>query len=384
MKKVIFVNKFGPASNAITGRNATELADFLSDNNLEVTFICLQADYKQANKAQDHHGSTYKVRELRSFYKGNSPLLRLINSLFDGFRLWLTSVTRKCDAVIVMTDPPLLFFWFQLFRSFSKRRLFYWTMDLYPEAFVAAKLISESNIIYKFLHKIIYGKPPDLTIVLGNKQLSYLQSKFKHAIPNVVIPCGVVEATGTALDRNKNNNNINGKITFGYGGNVGEAHDADFLILLIQQLDPEKHEMIVSLYGSKAQYVKDSIMLNKSVMFKEYLSQVDISSIDINVATLLPQWHHICVPSKAVTAICCGSALLLNATKDSDAWDMFEGGSWLIESGGDYSTEIKDYLSTLSMESIDSRKMKTNGLAAVQLNNKHEAFSSVKSMIQNI
>ncbi len=382
MKKVIIVNKFGPVSNAITGQSAKELADFLSDKNIEITFICLRAGYKNAINAGSHNGGNCRIKELKTFYHGDSALLRMFNSLIDGLRMWIASLTRKCDAIIVMTDPPLLFFWFQLFRSFSKRKLLYWTMDLYPEAFVAGKFTKSSNVLYRFLHRIVYKRPPDLMIALGEKQLEYLNASFKRAIPNVIIPCGLVETKNLPLsDYNKNNNK---KITFGYGGNIGEAHDAEFLISLIRQLDPEKHEMVISLYGSKADHVKQHIRDSKAVKFRDFLSTSDIAAIDINVATLLPQWHHICVPSKAVTAICCGSSLLLNATREADNWNMFKDGSWLIESGKDYTVEIRRYLSKISREAIDIKKSKTRDLAEIQLNKKKEAFNSVASMAQNL
>ncbi len=382
MKKVVFVNKFGPSSNAITGKSARELAVFLSDKNIEIIFICLKAGYKTTADINNHSGINCKIKELKSFYHGDSALLRMFNSLLDGFRMWLVSLSQKCDAVIVMTDPPLLFFWFQLFRVFSRRKLFYWTMDLYPEAFAAGKFISSRNILYRFFHRIVYGKPPDLIIALGEKQLEYLKAGFKHFVPNVIIPCGLVETKIYPLaDYNKNNNK---KITFGYGGNVGEAHDAEFLVSLINQLDPEKHEMIVSLYGSKAGYVKQHIKGKKNVRCKDFLSASDIAAIDINVATLLPQWHHICVPSKAVTAICCGSSLLLNATREADSWNMFKEGSWLIESDKDYTTEIDKYLSVVTREAINMKKSKTENLAEIQLDKKREAFNTIASMAQNL
>ncbi|MEJ7769195.1 MAG: hypothetical protein WKF70_13100 [Chitinophagaceae bacterium] len=381
MKKLIFVNKFGPLSNAVTGKNAKELADFLVNDNIEVTFVCMKADYKVSSNSSDNSGNAYTIKELRNYYSGNSPVIRLLVSLVDGFRLWLTSVTRKSDAVIVMTDPPLLFFWFQLFRSFSKRKLYYWTMDLYPEAFVAGKFIKAGNLFYKFLHKIVYSKAPDFAIILGNKQLEFLEDKFNSSLPNVIIPCGVIETNGVR-DCNgiKDNKSM---ITFGYGGNVGEAHDAEFLVSFINQLDPEKHEILLSLYGSKANYVKQLAQGKKNVIFKEFLSYPDISCIDINIATLLSDWDHICVPSKAVTAICCGSALLLNTTREADAWNMFKEGSWLIETGKDYDLLIKEYLDGLDQASINGKRLMAKGLAKNEISRKMESLKKFASMVHS-
>ncbi|HZG26641.1 MAG TPA: hypothetical protein VEZ17_18765 [Chitinophagaceae bacterium] len=376
MKKILIINKFGPLSNAITGQNAKELADFLVKQQVEVQFICLQAEYISTKQAEKER-PPYCVTELRNLYSGKSPLVRLLAGLLDGFRLWLTSLRYKCDTVIVMTDPPLLFFWFQLFRGFSKRKLCYWTMDLYPEAFVAGNYIRPGNPVYRFFHWVVYRKVPDLVIVLGKKQLEYLREKFRAPFPYVVIPCGIVERDPDMLAAQEGN----GKIRFGYGGNIGEAHDAEFLISFIRELDPEKHEMVISLYGSKANYVKEVIRGNKNVKFKDFLNHSDLSNIDVNIATLLPRWHHICVPSKAVTAICCGSSLLLNTMPESDAWQMFKEGAWLIESGKDYRVETGKFLASINRSSISFKKKMAIELAEREIQHKKAAFDRVAGMI---
>lgn len=379
MKKVTIVNKFGPASNAITGQNARELADYLFQNNVEVRFVCLRAEYQSAQQSTQTN-TPYAVSELKSVYTGRSPGLRFIAGLVDGFRLWLSSLNKRSDAVIVMTDPPLLFMWFQLFRAFSKRKLIYWTMDLYPEAFVAGNYIKPSNIVYKLFHSIVYRRKPDLAIVLGQQQYAYLKTKFRTAFAHVIVPCGVIERNGAAATSQLSDH----KITFGYGGNMGEAHDANFLLALARQLDPEKHQMIVSLYGSKAAQVKHVIVNNKNVHFRDFLNLNDIASMDVNVASLLPEWNHICVPSKAVTAICCGSSLLLNATKEADNWQMFSDAAWLVESGKDYDTELRRSLEKITMEGIREKRQKARELAASIVREKNQAYRQVAEFISTL
>lgn len=373
MKKVTIVNKFGPASNAITGKNAKELADYLFASGIEVKFVCLQAEYVSSNKAEET-SLPYSVKELRSVYSGRSPGIRFVASLVDGFRLWLAT---PGGPVIVMTDPPLLFMWFQLFRIFSKRKLIYWTMDLYPEAFVAGGYIKSSNIVYKIFHKLVYGRPPDLAIVLGEQQADYLRKKFGKAFPEATVPCGIIEkdeATPHTIPQNR-------KIVFGYGGNMGEAHDAEFLIAFARQLDPEKHTLIASLYGSKAPYVKEQITGLPVVEFRPFLNLDDIASLDVNIASLLPEWNHICVPSKAVTAICCGSALLLNATPDADNWQMFAEAGWTVPAGKNYTAAINQVLALINPETIAEKKQNARRIAKTIQQEKSLAYDAVAKFI---
>ena len=101
----------------------------------------------------------------------------------------------------------------------------------------------------------------------------------------------------------------------------------------------------------------------KNIIYKDFLSHSDIAALDINIASLLPEWHHISVPSKAVTAVCCGSVLLLNAGKTSDAWQMLHKAAWIVEPDTNYHQAIKNFLSEVSKESILAKRQEAQRLA---------------------
>ncbi|MEO6915390.1 MAG: hypothetical protein ABI151_06770, partial [Chitinophagaceae bacterium] len=221
---------------------------------------------------------------------------------------------------------------------------------------------------------IVYRNTPDLAVVLGQQQFEYLKIKFRKSFEHVVIPAGATEYEQGPKESNLSRSE---KIVFGYSGNIGEAHDAEFLISLAKQLDPEKHELILRLYGAKAVYVKQKIAEIPVVQFREYLSLSEIASIDVNIATLLPGWHHICVPSKAVTAICGGSALLLNSLEDADNWRMFREAAWLVKAGTEYEKELRIILQSIGRDEIDLKKSKAATLSAEITLLKKKSFQSL-------
>jgi len=376
-KKVLLVNKFGATSNAITGQTAKELADFLHAEDCDVCFLCIGAIYR-ANNKQGTTKVPYRTMAIRDFYSGDSSFLRLLMSFVDGCRLFIRSLFIKSDVVIVMTEPPLLFFWFQLFRFLSKRKLFYWTMDVYPDAFAAGGFISERNLFFRFFKKIVYGKPPDFLIALGEAQRKYLERNFRSEVPNAIIPCGIIERETVSVPPAKEKP----PIVFGYGGNIGAAHDAEFLIEFIRQLDPAKHSIILSLYGTKAEHVKKILGDHKAIQYKKFLIQSDIASIDVNLASLLPEWNHVSVPSKAVTAICCGSTLLLNAPPTADAWQMFAEAGWLVEPESNYSVSVTRFLQQLSSETILDKKINAVKIAQSLLQQKESAYQKVLTAVK--
>jgi len=374
--KVLFVNKYGPFGTVITGHTANELANYLYVNGVDVEFLSMEASYR-SNRKTDQEILDYPKKLIRSSYDGDHPMLRFIFSLVDGFRLFLKSLRIKKDVIIVMTEPPLLFLWFQLFRWTYRAKLIYWTMDVYPEAFVAGKFIKESNVFFRIFKRIVYSRPPDFLIVLGNEQLRFLESKFKCSVQHAMIPCGVIHKNYIQ----SNPSISNGKIVFGYSGNLGAAHDPEFLVELIHQLDEKKHHIVLSLYGTKAESIKKLFKENKSVSFKNSVSYEDIASMDVNIASLLPAWNHICVPSKAVTAICCGSTLLINSNKSADTWKMFSQAGWLVEPEMPYQEQISNYLSNLNKAEILSRKEKAKIIASKCLVDTQEAYESIHVFI---
>lgn len=364
-ERVVIVNKFGARHPSITGRSSRKLADYLSVNGVEVIVVSIDAPYK-GQVAGEKEKLPYRTVELSSLYSGNHNLLRLLGNLVDGFRLMFRSMLlpRHCMK-IVMTDPSLINAWALLFRPFYHSRLAFWTMDLYPEAFVSAGLVSMDNPVYRLLQLFVYANPPDLLLALGDQQYHYLCRQYRcPSIPHVILPCGVYEKGATDIPDWRNENKD--KIVFCYAGNVGEAHNACFLAELINHLDPEKHLIILSLYGAKADWVWERIPDLQAVVCVEYVTSDELQYVDVNVASLLENWNHVCVPSKVVSAICAGTPVLYNANEESEGACMFPDAIWLVPEGKDFSQVISCFLDQLSVDVI-SRKKKSAGKYASHL-----------------
>lgn len=378
MQKVVIINKFGPSSKSITGRSARSLADYLISAGHKVSFISLDAEYKMKKRVEENDFKGESIK-LKSLYNGNKPILRLIFSLLDGLRLIRRSNQQNFDHRIIMTDPPLLYFWASFFKKKGRSEV-YWTMDLYPEAFVSGNYISSSNFIYKFILNKVYSHKPDILITLGVNQGLYLDKKFGLQIPKIVLPCGIIDfkLDKTLPTWKKENPN---KIIFGYGGNISEAHDANFLITFINCLDSNLHRIVLSLYGSKKNVVLNSIKNSTVVIYVDNISYSDQHYIDVNLASLLPVWDNVCVPSKAVTAICCQSSLLINSSNVSEAWNMFSDSSWLVEYGSNYTESIKKFLRSLNHNEIEKRRSVSVLIAEKMLALESYAYNELNSFL---
>nr|WP_129733147.1 hypothetical protein [Parabacteroides goldsteinii] len=355
-KRVVIVNKYGPRHLSATGFPIRKLADYLSAEGVEVTAVSIHAAYK-GKMSVEGEDLPYRTIELYAFYNGTNKFIRLVVNLIDGFRLMLRSMfLPRHDLKIVMTDPSLLNAWAVLLRPFYRSRLVFWTMDLYPEAFVSAGLVAKSNWAYRLLAAFVYSHVPDFLIALGEQQYRYLCRQYKRdTIPHIILPCGIYENIPSELPTWRREHQD--KIIFCYAGNVGEAHNAAFLLELIKQLNPEKHLILLRLYGCKAEGLLEVVRTNKAVLILDYLPQSEIQYVDVNVASLLAAWNHVCVPSKVVSAICAGTPVLYNANEESEGACMFPEAVWLIPDSDRMFESIRYFLDRLSKEAICAKKV---------------------------
>ena len=68
------------------------------------------------------------------------------------------------------------------------------------------------------------------------------------------------------------------------------------------------------------------------------------------------------IPSKAVSAVASGGAMLFCGNPESDNWDMLQTAAWLIREDADLSKQIKDYLADLTHESLLEKKQNARKL----------------------
>ena len=350
-KRVVIINKYGALHPSATGRPVRKLADYLWENGVDVIVLSIHAPYK-GEVSQLHEKLPYRTIELPDFYSGTNKWYRLLGNLIDGFRLIFFSMLLPHHQLkVVLTDPSLINAWAVLFRPLFRSKLAFWTMDLYPEAFVSAGLVSLQNLVYRMISSFVYHHAPDLLIALGEQQYHYLCRQYKLSfIPHIVLPCGVCrKEKATEPSWRKTNRD---KIIFCYAGNIGEAHNDVFLLELIQQLDPDKHLILLRLYGAKAQHVLDEVASFNSVLILDYIAPAEVQYVDICVASLLSAWNHVCVPSKVVSAICNGQPVLYNADEESEGACMFPEATWLLPDSKDLSKSVSFFLLGLSVEDI--------------------------------
>jgi glycosyltransferase involved in cell wall biosynthesis len=347
----VIINKNYPPNSGTTGFYASKLAEYLNENGVDVKIITTDSKYGGA-LINSKHKCVYRIR---SIYGGKNKYFRIISSVYEGFRMAIIAAKLKPAVIICMTDPPLLNLWIGLQAKKNKIPWIYWSMDLYPETFVAARLVTPENLVYKIINGIVKKNEPDFLITLGELQAKYIVNQYCWSVPHVTLPC-------CSFDYKINSDrpswaSCGDKIIFGYIGNLGEAHNANFILDFSKSINCEKHVFIIKIYGKKSTLLLSLVKNMKGVVILDQVNDSELAFIDIHLTTLLPEWDHICVPSKSLNCICYGGALLYCGTRNNDTWKLLMDCGWIIEECDDIIGKIRCFLENLSEKSLDEKKI---------------------------
>lgn len=366
-RKVIIVNRHYPPNPGITGESAWDLAKYLIEKHqIEVHIVNIEGSDDGGGAKREPVG---KLHTLQTVYDGKSKVLKQLAGFLDGFLLIrkAKSIDKKA-TIIVMTSPPLLPFWASmLLKSISppERKWALWSMDLFPEAFVAIGMIAEKSAVYQWFLKKTYKNAPNKLIVLGRKQAEILEAKYygqsTGKLDTTILPCGVIfhqtyESQFPAWRK------LDGKIYFGYCGNLNDAHNEGFLIEFIKAFDSEKHHLVLALYGKKAQNVLEFAKNRAGITVLPNVPRSQLNFLDVHLVSLLTKYTHLMIPSKAVSAVAAGGAILFCGNQESDNWDMLQEAAWLIGEDADLGEQIRKYLKNLTAEDLAKKKQNAQKL----------------------
>ncbi len=352
---LIIINRNYPPYAGITGASAFDLANFLKTNiDIEIKAVCI-SDNLQNNNFEPNQDNT--VIAIKSIYNGKRKFIRFISTAFESIKMIqkakLLTKGRKKTMILVMTEPPLLSV-FATFLLKNKYTWALWTMDIYPEGLHASKILNNKNYIYKRIQSVLKLYPPAFVIALGDAQHQYLKKCYGWTCNFFIIPCGIrsssVEKHHMPIWANTD------KIIFGYCGNVGEAHNEQFILDSILSLNPDEHLFIASLYGSKGEKLLKKINGFQHVKYVQSVAPAELSFIDVHLVSLLDEWLHICVPSKAVSGVCMGSTFLLNGSDEGDTWKYLANAGWRINQEY-HNVELNQVISTITKESIINKRV---------------------------
>lgn len=351
---VTIINRHYPPNPGITGEAAWDLAKYLIEqHNIRVIIVHIDRTYAGGGQVRQPVGETHAVKTI---YEGNNGLLRLVAGLLDGFFLLRKALKVRRGPLVVMTSPPMLPFWASVLLG---KRIPYWlwSMDLFPEGFAAEGKVSPTNFIYRWVIRKTYQHAPQWLIALGPEQAAHIRTMYqKPDLPTILLPCGVLMHQDRDPQRPVWRTDP-AKIYLGYAGNLGQPHSAEFLQAVIRHLDPERHQLVLALYGEKAEAIIQEAGNQTGITILKHIPRSQLHYLDLQLVSLLPEWTHIAVPSKAVSAICSGSPILFCGNRQSDSYALLQDAAFLIDATQDIDQQVREFLDVLIPASLTVKKV---------------------------
>lgn len=387
VKQLVIVTRyFLPYRNVDSDSVYQMVANLLKiDPNLDIQIVTTDSAYKSDTPEDGKYAKNVldklKVTRIKAFKPiSNSKGLILLSNLIDGYRLISKAKSTGILNVISLTNPPLISMWCSLLLK--GRNFFYWTFDLYPEAFAADGILSKSSLIYKTFDKLAYKNAPAVLISLGTYQFEYLTEKFGSHSQQVILPCGVHDEKQKSKDYGPLWSDDT-KIVLGYIGNIGRAHSLSFLKSVISNVKGRTSvKLLISVYGFHKEaiinYVKEVNADN--IILVDFVDKSELNFIDIHLVSLKESWRNVSVPSKAVSAVCSGSLLWFCGSEKSDTWGMFESCSFRTS---DDSKEINVILDSLNFEELNTKKANAHIIKSKLLLTEDKAYLDIyQNLIQ--
>lgn len=359
-KYVTIVNRHYPPNPGITGESAWDLAKYLIENHgIEVRIIHVKRSDLGGGQTRQPIGTTF---EISTIYTGRKGILKLVAGFFDGFFLLIKTLFVRRGPVLCMTSPPLLPFWASWMLPLLGVRWALWSMDLFPEGFAADGVIKTSHPIYRFVRWITYQFAPSQLFSLGPNQANYLQKNYGKSIKTSIIPCGVL------LDQSRDFTppdwrTDNGKIYFGYAGNLGDAHSSAFLLAFLKYFNPKRHHLVLAIYGTKSEEILKAADGKEGITILKNIPRSQLHYIDVHLVSLLTKWTHIAVPSKAMSSVCAGGTILFCGSKEADTWVLLQEAGWHIEESADIDSQVRLFLSQITLNEVLKKKVVVNQVA---------------------
>lgn len=330
---ICLINRNFPPVDGATGYYAKILLERLEERGYRTIVVTL-----------GEGRSTETIIYLKPKYRTGSKLKRLIGSYSESKQLISKAISIEADAYIVMTDPALLNYWAS--KRLKRQIWVLWSMDLYPEAFVANGLTSIRSPTYRYYQKVIRRGNPSYMLALGQNQLNYLRKTYYPDVNGSSLPIGLRQQ-----DEGETDNDPHDSLCAGYVGNVGEAHDPQLIARALISLKSKGYRIILRCYGIGSDSLKH-MLANHDIHQSGFLTESDLSSIDIHIVSLKKDWTHVCVPSKAISAVQSGNLILFIGEEESDTWQYLQGAGWRISS----EKEIKDVINQINREEVHHKK----------------------------
>jgi glycosyltransferase involved in cell wall biosynthesis len=332
---LLFVNQHYYPDFASTGQHLTDLAEHLAADGFDVSVLCSRAKYLAGDldvpKEEVHHGVRIHRVTGTSFGRGTN-LGRIADyASFYGQAILRLLGTRRYDYVVTLTTPPLLSFLGGVLKKLRGQRYGIWSMDLHPDAEVAAGMLREEQPLAKLLHALNdFGyRNADFVVDLGTYMKRRLLAKGVRPERLYTIPVwskkDEIEPLPHAENPLLDQWGLRDKCIVMYSGNAGLAHRFDDVLEAMRRL--KDHPELFFLFigsGPRRKEIEAYAEAHEIENFRylNYLPREELryslSAASIHLLTLRNDMAGIAVPGKLYGIMAAGRPVAMVGPEASE------------------------------------------------------------------
>jgi len=316
---LLFVNQHYAPDVAATGQCLTDLAEHLASEGYEVEVLASRTGYDAgpiaAPKEEVRNGVRVKRVSTTAFGRGT-----YVGRIIDYASFYLAVLVkllfgREYGGVVFLTTPPLIALVGCIARTLRGQRYGIWSMDLHPEAEIAAGMVPERSVLTRVLAWLdgCAYRNADFVVDLGSYMRARVQQKG-------VAPdrSHTVTIWGGRSDNTPSNGanplathlQLQDRFVVMYSGNAGIVHDFGAILEAMRVLrdDPRMFFLFVGDGPRRREveaFARQEAIENFSYLdyFPRHLLPYSLSVADVHLISLRHEFVGVSVPSKLYGAM---------------------------------------------------------------------------------
>lgn len=380
-----FVNQHYAPDVASTGQHLTDLAEYLAAAGVPVEVVTGRAHYAggKLDAPASEVRAGVRVRRYRTAGLGRqSRAGRIFDyAMFYGQVAWASWVGDAPDGTIYLTTPPLLGVIGWIGKAARGRRYGIWSMDLHPDAEVAAGMLRRGSVLSRVLNWLNDRgyRHADFIVDLGPYMRKRILSKGVSAGRMATVPvwgaapeasAGTV-TTGESLHTRLG---LEAATVVMYAGNAGVVHEFGPILEAMRLMRDERDVHFLFAGGGPRRaeveaYARDHALRNFTYI--DYVPREDLAGMlaaaDVHLISLRSAFAGISVPGKLYGIMAAGRPALFvgpAACETADTIRSADCGEIVDPAIGDAASRVAAAIRGWRANPEAARAAGTRGLAA--------------------
>ena len=328
---LLFINQHYAPDVAATGQCLADLAEHLANQGYEVDVLASRTRYGAGQVAAPAHEVKDGVRVTRvstTRFGRSTHLGRLVD--YASFYIAVLAKLlfgRRYDGVVFLTTPPLISLVGRVARAIRGQRYGIWSMDLHPEAEIAAGMLKAKSIAARglaWLDSHAY-RGADFVVDLG----SYMRDRVlrKGVLPARSHTVNIWGGRGDTVVANGPNPltthlELENRFVVMYSGNAGIVHDFGAIFEAMRALRDDPRVFFLFVGDGPRRAEVEAFAQREGIAnftYRDYfprdLLRYSLSIADVHLISLRQPFVGVSVPSKLYGAMASARPILFVGPK---------------------------------------------------------------------